>query len=266
MSSLPPERVVKTRPERVSRTAKRKKDGQRGGPTRTTREKGVDADQFPDSTSSAMGASRPRPGVWFRAGGGMLESTRVNFTAPTLAGRSKKNQEASRLPTVMTLGGVLQHAVAMLASGEDHQSGPRRFLAPNPFWRWRLTGGFIPCRAPGWAPGTCCQSADTASRDVGVVTRLVRAPITDPGFLFLQLSAEAGMGRPPRWSQALSPATLDEFCLARSALFQDDRGKIRSLDLRFRSLRNLVPPRLGCWDNLPTGKAVARNSRVEKLG
>lgn len=98
----------------------------------------------------------------------------------------------------MTLGGVLQHAVAMLASGEDHRSGPRRFLAPNPFRRWRLTGGFIPCRLPGWALRNCCQSADTASRDAGVVTRLAAAPITDPDSSSPAAVSGVRRGRPAR--------------------------------------------------------------------
>lgn len=136
---------------------------------------------------------------------------------------AKKNEEASRLPTVMTLGGVLQHAVAMLASGEDRRSGPRRFLAPNPFRRWRLTGGFIPSRGPGWTPGNCYQSADTASRGPGVVTRLAAGPITDPGFCLLAAVSGVGTGETTATGLAMFSHDLGRVCLARLALFQDDR-------------------------------------------
>lgn len=143
-----------------------------------------------------------------------------------LAGRSKKKRgsiPAPHLPTVMTLGGVLQHAVAMLASGEDRRSGPRRFLAPNPFRRWRLPGGFIPSRGPGWTPGNCYQSADTASRGPGVVTRLAAGPITDPGFCLLAAVSGVGTGETTATGPAMFSHGLGRVCLARLALFQDDR-------------------------------------------
>lgn len=195
------------------------------------REKGADADQLPDSRSPAMGrpagggsGSQPGAGVLSRVSVGRLEPTRVNFTAPALGGKKqKKNEEASWLPTVMTLGGVLQHAVTMLASGEDRRSGPRRFLAPNPFRRWRLTGGFIPSRGPGWTPGNCYQSADTASRGPGVVTRLAAGPITDPGICLLAAVSGVGTGETTATGPAMFSHDLGRVCLARLALFQDDR-------------------------------------------
>lgn len=195
--------------------------------------------------------------------GVLLESSRVNFTAPTQGGKKKKNEEASRLPTVMTLGGVLQHAVAMLASGEDHRSGPRRFLAPNPFRRWRLTGGFIPCRLPGWALRNCCQSADTASRDAGVVTRLAAAPITDPDFSSPAAVSGVRKGETSATGPATFPATLDESAWRGPHCFKTTGLKIRSLDSTFRSLRNLVPPRLGCVETNRGESSGARLSRCE---
>lgn len=216
-----------------------------------------------------MGAS---PGAWFTARGQHAGAVLCwspagvkpgQFHRPDQGGKKKKNEEASRLPTVMTLGGVLQNAVAMLASGEDHRSGPRRFLAPNPFRRWRLTGGFIPCRLPGWALRNCCQSADTASRDAGVVTRLAAAPITDPDFSSPAAVSGVRKGETSATGPATFPATLDESAWRGPHCFKTTGLKIRSLDSTFRSLRNLVPPRLGCVETNRGESSGARLSRCE---
>lgn len=111
MSSLRQEESVGVQTKRVNdpkRSGRRReeKDGERGGPTGTTRrEKGADADQLPDSRSSAMG--RPAGGSGSHSLGpaccrgcrsvGWSQLGSISPPRP-LAGRSKKKRGSIPAP------------------------------------------------------------------------------------------------------------------------------------------------------------------------
>jgi hypothetical protein len=154
----------------------------------------------------------------------MLESTRVNFTAPTLAGRSKKNQESSRLPTVMTLGGVLQTPLQCLL--QEKIIGP----VLDGSWRQTLLGG-------GGSPEDSSPAVRRGRRREPAVKALIpRAGMLvllrdlqehqSPILVFIFCSCQrSGNGE----TTAMVPATfsrdLGRLCLAWFALFQD--GKVK---------------------------------------